>query len=220
MRARQIRSLHRCILWDISKLIRRERVRVLTTEGDVWLWCVHAKLERVENSQVSGTGSSADAGLGVVDQKRVLLGQEGLLAIRGVLGVPYDLCFGCRLVDSNGVGGLVGCASGENVDSRGRLGQRGEVPGKGHEVADLVELGAGERIRRDQGDASCRQAVVVALGLGCGLAARGLLRAASAGLSSCRGEIALVAVAVGGAGAGLGRLGWGRPCGLVAGLLF
>lgn len=95
VRARQIRSLHRCILWDISKLIRRERVRVLTTEGDVWLWCVHAKLERVENSQVSGTGSSADAGLGIVDQKRVLLGQEGLLAIRGVLSVPYDLCLGC-----------------------------------------------------------------------------------------------------------------------------
>lgn len=146
---------------------------LLTIERHVWPWCVHAKLKGVEDAKVTSLGSSADAGLGIVDEKSVLLGQERHLAGRGVLGVPDDLCLTGRLVDSDGVRGLVCGAGGEDVDGGGCLGQRGVVPGKSHVVANLVELRAGEGSRRDHGDASCGQTGVVAgrLGLGRGLAA-------------------------------------------------
>lgn len=190
---------------------------MLTFEISIWLWCVHAELERVEDTQVTGARSSADAGLGIVDQQSVLLGQERHLSLWCLVCVPYDRRLGGRLVDSNSVGSLVGGAGGQDIDGRGRLGQRGVVPGEGDKVADLVELGAGEGAGRDHGDAACGEAVVVASGLGLagGLAARGFLGAADAGLLGGRSVVVLVAVG----GTGLARLGRRCACGLVARLL-
>jgi len=63
----------------------------LTIPGHVRLRCVHAKGELVENTEISGARRGSDTRLGIVDEKRVLLSQEGCLAIWRVLRVPHNL---------------------------------------------------------------------------------------------------------------------------------
>jgi hypothetical protein len=126
----------------------------LTSPVYIWLRCVHAESELVEDTEVSRARGSGDTRLGIVNEKRVLFSQKRWLAIWSVLSVPYNLCLLRRHVDCDGVCGLVCRARGQDIDGGGGDGERRVVPSECNVLANSVELLAGNSVGSDHGDTS------------------------------------------------------------------
>lgn len=120
---------------------------------------VHAKGEAIVRVQVARLGRGTDTAVGIVDNQRVLLGQQrrgdvAALVCAGVPGVGAERLKGHVLGQSEGARGEA--ARGQDVDGRRRGLQAGVVPDPGDKVADLVELQDGGRGGGDHGDATGR----------------------------------------------------------------
>lgn len=103
---------------------------------------IHAKCIAVKGRQIPGSSNSTHARIRIIDNKRIRLREQRVLYRGGLIcaSIPGQRTssVGDGLVHGEGVGLRVCGAGGEDIDSGGRGGEGGVVPGEGDLVADLV----------------------------------------------------------------------------------
>lgn len=148
--------------WKESKKAKHTRPRRIRLRR------IHAKRKRLLHRQIPCLRYRRNTAIGRINDQRVRVREQRHRRGRLVCArVPkYFARLGDALVQSERVGCRVCGARREDVDGRGRRGQRSVVPSEGDPVADLVVLRARDDGGCDHGDATGGQAWVVFRGCG------------------------------------------------------
>lgn len=171
----------------------------------VGLASIQAKGESWVGAQVAGLRAVLERNIGILDDERVLLCEERLVRVIGLLGGIPDIFdrSSKRHVAGEGPGGTGGRATSKNIDSRGSALQGGVIPAKGHKVADSIQSSTECRVgRHNHADATERRILgkcsvgrrrgTLCLAVGCGFSRRRGRVLIASGLSGlldigCRG---------------------------------